>query len=268
MELFNTPVQSTIIILLTVVYFIIASITTFDIRINQAITQGEDEIPLPLWVAIFYWLLWAIWIWILLLNWQYALVIFAIKFILKVLPVLEIIGNILMSPFKHKYKNKRYAKEYYSELYKIYDFTMSLFENDSDFKNLLDKENALGYELLAIMFFYSSQKNKEVILDDKLSLKLIDLIHDFYYKDLQKKFQLGFKERQQASNLLNKRYSDYSNLLNTNEPILALTRYFINNSFMRTDKDLSIILSASKYLVESIKQIETMTNNLKLKYSF
>lgn len=45
--------------------------------------------------------MWAIFIALLYLNWKYALVLFAIKFVLKVLPVLEIIGNILMSPFKH-----------------------------------------------------------------------------------------------------------------------------------------------------------------------
>ena len=104
MELFNTPVQSTIIAILTVLYFIIASITTFDIRIIQAIRQGEDEIPLPRWVAIFHWFLWITWIWIFLLNWQYALTIFVVKFVLKVLPVLETIGNILMAPFKPKKK--------------------------------------------------------------------------------------------------------------------------------------------------------------------
>ena len=106
MELFNTPAQSAIIVILTILYFIFASITTFDIRINQAIKQGEDEIPLPQWVAILYWLLWAIWILIFLLNWKYALIIFVIKFILKVIPALEIVGRILMSPFKPKNKSE------------------------------------------------------------------------------------------------------------------------------------------------------------------
>ncbi len=100
MELLNTPVASIEIIVLTILYFLVASITTFDIRVNQAISQGEEEIPLPRWVSIFYWLMWIFWIILLLLNWKYALIIFAIKFILKFLPVLEIIGNILMSPFK------------------------------------------------------------------------------------------------------------------------------------------------------------------------
>lgn len=104
MEFFNTTIQSPIIITLTICYFIVAAITTFDIRINQAIKNGEDEIPLPIWVAVLYWVLWILWIWIFILDWKYALVLFFIKFIFKVLPVLETIGNILMSPFKKKNK--------------------------------------------------------------------------------------------------------------------------------------------------------------------
>lgn len=57
---------------------------------------------LPSWVGIFAWLQWAIFIVLFVLNWKYALIIFAFKFILKVLPVLETIGNILMSPFRPK----------------------------------------------------------------------------------------------------------------------------------------------------------------------
>ncbi len=91
------------IIGLTVAYFLVASITTFDIRITQAKQQGVlplDEPALPTWVAIFPWLQWAIFLALLYFNWKYALVLFAVKFVLKVLPVLETVGNILMSPFK------------------------------------------------------------------------------------------------------------------------------------------------------------------------
>ena len=102
MELLNTPIESTEIIVLTVIYFIVASITTFDTRVNQAIKQGEKETALPKWVSIFYFLMWAIWILMFYLNWKYALIIFVIKFILKVLPILEIVGNFLMAPFKPK----------------------------------------------------------------------------------------------------------------------------------------------------------------------
>jgi hypothetical protein len=92
-----------LIIGLTVAYFLVASISTFDLRLTQAKRDGTlppDEPTLPSWVVVFDWLMWAIFIALLYLNWKYALVLFAIKFVLKVVPALETIGNILMSPFK------------------------------------------------------------------------------------------------------------------------------------------------------------------------
>jgi Zn-dependent protease with chaperone function len=91
---------SPIYLALTIVYFLVASIATFDIRLIQARRQGEDYPMLPSWTGIFGWLQWALFIVLFILNWKYALIIFAVKFVLKVLPVLETIGNILMSPFK------------------------------------------------------------------------------------------------------------------------------------------------------------------------
>lgn len=94
---------SPLIIVLTVAYFIAASISTFDLRLTQAKRDGTlppDEPALPGWVVVFDWFMWAIWLTLVYLNWKYALVLFAIKFVLKVLPVLETIGNILMAPFK------------------------------------------------------------------------------------------------------------------------------------------------------------------------
>ena len=94
---------TSLLIILTVLYFFVASITTFDIRMTQAKWQGtlpSDELTLPVWVGVFHWVEWAIFIVLLYLNWKYAFVLFAVKFVLKVLPVLETIGNILMSPFK------------------------------------------------------------------------------------------------------------------------------------------------------------------------
>ncbi len=92
-----------IVIVLTVAYFLVASVTTLDIRLIQARKQGilpADEPMLPSWVGIFGWLQWAIFIWLLYLNWKYAVILFVLKFILKVIPVLETIGNIIMAPFK------------------------------------------------------------------------------------------------------------------------------------------------------------------------
>lgn len=97
---------SPLMIILTIIYFLAASITTLDIRLIQAQKfEGQDFGTLPAWTGIFHWLQWALFIVIAVLNWKYAIVLFIIKFILKVLPVLEIIGNILMSPFKPKKKD-------------------------------------------------------------------------------------------------------------------------------------------------------------------
>jgi hypothetical protein len=99
--------ESPTLIGLTVAYGVISSITTFDIRLIQAKKNGTlpaDEPSLPKWVAALYWLEWIVFGVMLYLNWKYTLIVFVIKFALKVLPVLETIGNILMAPFKKKRK--------------------------------------------------------------------------------------------------------------------------------------------------------------------
>jgi len=92
-----------LIIGLTVAYFIVASITTLDLRMTREKQEGvvpPDQPLLPGWVAVFYWMQLAIFLALLYLNWKYALVLFAVKFILKALHVLETSGNILMWPIK------------------------------------------------------------------------------------------------------------------------------------------------------------------------
>ena len=101
MEFFNTPIESPIIIIITIIYFLSSSITMFDIRINQAIKEGIEIRPLPNWVAYLYWLNWLLGLLLIMLNWKYAILVFVIRFIFKVLPVLEIVGNFIMSPFKN-----------------------------------------------------------------------------------------------------------------------------------------------------------------------
>lgn len=101
--LFDTPIDSPLLITLTVIFFITSSITTFDKRLIQAVKNGTilpDEAMLPSWVGVIAWLHWAVGLSIILLNWQYALIVFISKFILSVLPVLETIGNVLMAPFR------------------------------------------------------------------------------------------------------------------------------------------------------------------------
>jgi len=88
---------------LTVAYFVAASVTTFDIRLLQAKRRGAlppGAPMLPPWVALFHWTQWALFLTMLVINWKFALIIFAIKAVLKVLPVLEVLGNVILSPLK------------------------------------------------------------------------------------------------------------------------------------------------------------------------
>ena len=105
-SLFSAPLDSPLVIGLTIAFFITSAITTFDKRLNQARQLGLpllDEPPLPWWVEFIAWFHWGLFLALLLLDWKYALVLFVIKFVLSVLPVLEIIGNILMAPFRSRH---------------------------------------------------------------------------------------------------------------------------------------------------------------------
>lgn len=110
--MYEYPFLSPLYLGLAGLYFLVASIVIFDTRLIQAKKRGEIHPELPRWISIFYMvqivLFWSLFI----LNWKYALGLFVIKFILKVLPVLEIIGNILMRSFRPRdYWKKELEKE-------------------------------------------------------------------------------------------------------------------------------------------------------------
>lgn len=98
-----------ILIILTIVFVITSSIVTFDKRLIQAKRNGTlppDEPMLPSWVGLVVWIHLGLALALFLINWKYAVIVFIAMFFLAVLPVLEIIGNILMSPFKQRGKSK------------------------------------------------------------------------------------------------------------------------------------------------------------------
>jgi hypothetical protein len=97
---FQQPAEIWII---TILYFVLSSITTLDIRLIQARKAGligplDDH--LPKWVAALYWIEWILFIYLAYTDWKFAAFVFVLKFLLKVFPVLEFFGNILMRPFK------------------------------------------------------------------------------------------------------------------------------------------------------------------------
>ena len=101
----QTAKDSPEILVASFILFFVESITIFDCRILQAKKLGNlpsDHPELPLWAQLLRVPGWALKIYLLFLNWKYALAFFVVLFILKVLPVLETIGNILMAPWRPK----------------------------------------------------------------------------------------------------------------------------------------------------------------------
>jgi len=95
--------------ILTIAFVITSSITTFDKRLIQARRDGTlppDEPLLPSWVGLIGWIHWGLALALLIINWKYAIIVFIVMFVLAVLPVLETIGNILMSSFKQRTQSK------------------------------------------------------------------------------------------------------------------------------------------------------------------
>jgi hypothetical protein len=106
-EMFQTVAASPLLIGLTIAFFITASIVTFCKRYDQAIKRGDlppDEPRLPQWVSILFIIEIVIKIAIFVLNWRYGIFVYIVGFVLAVSPVLEMIGNVLMAPFKTKRK--------------------------------------------------------------------------------------------------------------------------------------------------------------------
>ena len=110
LDILNAPLDSPTILVLSVAYFLVASIRIYDVRLVQAKERGDyykvaeraGDRTLPEWVNAFHWLGWILFITLLILNWSYALALYAVLFVLRVLPVSERIGEILMSPFLRK----------------------------------------------------------------------------------------------------------------------------------------------------------------------
>lgn len=116
MNFFHTAIDTPVIISLTIIWLITSSIETFDMRLNQAektpsitmreaVRRSEVKNHTPISKAITNIIAISNWILILiifLLNPLYAVAIFIIRFILKVLPVLETIGGWVMKPIMKK----------------------------------------------------------------------------------------------------------------------------------------------------------------------
>lgn len=83
-------------------YFVFACIHTLDKRLIQARRQGVNYGMLPSWISHSSEAMYAMQVWMLVLDWRRALVLFAIAFVLAVLPVLETIGNLFCAAVKRE----------------------------------------------------------------------------------------------------------------------------------------------------------------------
>jgi hypothetical protein len=101
--LVRAPLDSPLILVLSVLYILVQAIRIYDVRLIQVKQKGffsgvaarAEGRTLPPWVGIFHWVGWVIFIGLFLLNWKYAVVFFA----LKVLPILENLGELVMRRF-------------------------------------------------------------------------------------------------------------------------------------------------------------------------
>ncbi|MDQ3800001.1 MAG: hypothetical protein M3384_11150 [Acidobacteriota bacterium] len=82
--------HSPVYVVTLIIYFLSSSIEIFDIRLIQYRRTGQDFGELPRWVGIFYVIVWISFAALLVMNWKAALIAFAIRFILKVLPVRKV----------------------------------------------------------------------------------------------------------------------------------------------------------------------------------
>ncbi len=106
-DVFGAFLNSSTIQILSLLYFIVTAIRTYDLRLIQAKEKGlntdvaieAEGQSLPSWVGVIHWLGWIIFGTILFLNWKYAIVLFVLMFVLKVSPVMERFGAFLVGRF-------------------------------------------------------------------------------------------------------------------------------------------------------------------------
>jgi hypothetical protein len=114
-NIFVAPLKSPVILFLSLAYTVIEAIRIYDVRLIQAKTRGfysgvaieAEGRLLPRWVGYIHFAGWLVFIALLILNWRFAITLYAILFILRVLPVLERIGGIMMRPFLHASRTER-----------------------------------------------------------------------------------------------------------------------------------------------------------------
>jgi hypothetical protein len=111
MEMFwqtvSAPARSAILLCVSIAYVLFVAVNTYDVRLIQAKTKGfysgvaarAQGRQLANWVSLFHILSFVALAVVVLMNWRFAIMLFAGVFILKVVPLLEVVGELIMRPF-------------------------------------------------------------------------------------------------------------------------------------------------------------------------
>lgn len=91
-----------IFIILNVLFYLSLSIVLFDLDYKKS--KQPDEPETPKWVGLVYLVLIISFLAILFLNWKFAVIGLIVYYSSIFIPLPQIIGNFLLSPFKPKTK--------------------------------------------------------------------------------------------------------------------------------------------------------------------
>ncbi len=106
-EIFTIAWQSHITIMLSATYFLLVAASTYDSRLIQqqrnlmssGVAVDSRNRYLPSWAGYLHFIQWGNFLILFYFDWRYAIVLYLALLLLRVLPVMERIGWLLMKAF-------------------------------------------------------------------------------------------------------------------------------------------------------------------------
>ncbi|MFC1475666.1 hypothetical protein ACFLQW_01535 [Candidatus Zixiibacteriota bacterium] len=170
-DILAAPMNSMLLMAISLVYIIIESIRTYDARLIQAKTRGfhsgvaseAGERVLPFWVGYIHFVGYALFIVIIFLNWKYAIALYVFLFLLRVLPVLENIGAAIMYPFL-----RAEPRDLEEELTQKRDELSQAQQNIEEALHAIGPENKMEEFIPTFTTWWLRSENQEFNLHDAL----------------------------------------------------------------------------------------------------
>ncbi len=171
-----SPLNSPLLLVVAIAYMLVESIRIYDARLIQGHTrdfksgvfQRAEGRQLPFWVGYFHIFAWALFIVMLFLNWKFAIAYFSLLFVLRVLPVLENIGELLMRGFIRQ--NNDTSIDNVLTIKTAYDILDIILDSTMD-KSARENHNIFAYS--GYSEFTVSQAMKLVLANEFLQLSNI-----------------------------------------------------------------------------------------------